>query len=79
MLASVLKSDGAVTASIRVVDAFIRLRALVAERDGLGRKMRELENKVQGQAVEIGRIFEILEDLTGPGGDPPSKQIGFKP
>lgn len=79
MLASVLNSPVAVTASIQVVRAFVRLRELIAERDGLGRKMADLERRVSGNSIDIRRIFDVLQELTGaPSSDAP-KRIGFRP
>lgn len=66
MLASVLNSPVAVAASIQVVKAFVRLRELIAERDGLGRKVADLERQVGVNSDDIGRIFEVLEELVEP-------------
>lgn len=77
MLASVLNSPSAVAASVQVVRAFVRLRELVAARDGLGRKLRELELKVKLHGQDIQRIFEVLEDVLEPEDASPPKKIGF--
>ena len=82
MLACVLRSKSAVTASLRVVDAFVRLRALIAEHDGLGRRIEALEARAHEQSGKIDRIFDILGDLLGPDLDAkgrPTKKIGFHP
>ena len=77
MLASVLNSPSAVAASVQVVRAFVRLRDLIAARDGLGRKLRELELKVKLHGQDIRRIFEVLEDVLEPEESSPPKRIGF--
>ena len=79
MLASVLSSPIAVAASLQVVRAFVRLRELVAERDGLGRKVADLERRVAGNSNDIGRIFDILEELVEPTSRSKTKKIGFVP
>jgi hypothetical protein len=79
MLASVLNSPVAVTASLQVVRAFVRLRELIAERDGLGRKVADLERRIDGNSSDIGHIFNVLEELVE---EPPAsktKKIGFVP
>ncbi len=60
MLAGVLNSPAAVAASIQVVRAFVRLREIIVERDGLGRKVIDLERQVGGNTQDIRRIFDIL-------------------
>lgn len=79
MLASVLNSPAAVAASIQVVKAFVRLRGLIVERDGLGRKIDDLERRVKGNSADIGRIFNVLEELVVPKSGPNRKKIGFIP
>ena len=79
MLASVLNSPVAVTASIQVVRAFFRLRQLIAERDGLGRKVSELERRVGVNSSDIGRIFNVLEELVESPASSKTKKIGFVP
>ena len=79
MLASVLNSPVAVAASLQVVRAFVRLRELIAERDGLGRKVSDLERQVGRNSVDIGRIFDVLEELVELPAPSKTKKIGFAP
>jgi len=79
MLASVLSSPVAVAASLQVVRAFVRLRELIAEHDGLGRKVADLERRVGGNSADIGRIFDVLEELVETPGSSKTKKIGFIP
>jgi phage regulator Rha-like protein len=79
MLASVLNSPVAVTASLQVVRAFVRLRELISEHDNLGRKISGLEQRIDGNSKDIGRIFEVLEDLIELPGSSRIRKIGFIP
>ena len=79
MLATVLDSTIAINASIQVVRAFVRLRELIAERDGLGRKIDALEKRVERNSGDIGRIFNVLEELGVPDRERGAKKIGFVP
>lgn len=78
MLASVLNSPTAVTASIQVVRAFVRLRELIAAHDGLGRKLGALACQVAGNTRDIKRIFDSLEDILQPPEPKTTKKIGFQ-
>jgi len=79
MLASVLNSPVAVTASIQVVRAFVRLREMISERDGLGRKVADLERRVGTNSKDIGRIFDVIEEIVESPGPSKAKKIGFAP
>jgi hypothetical protein len=57
MLASVLKSAVAVDASIQVVRAFVRLRALAAAHQELAEKLDALEAKYDEQFRAVLRRF----------------------
>ncbi len=76
MLATVLNSAIAVTASIQVVRAFVRLRAVIVAHKELARKLRELENKFDRQ---FKVVFEAIRQLMEPPALPPSRPIGFQP
>ena len=79
MLASVLNSPAAVNASIQVVRAFVRLRELISERDGLGRKVSDLQRQVDGNSDDIRRIFDVLQELVESPASSEIKRIGFLP
>ncbi|MBI5543291.1 MAG: ORF6N domain-containing protein [Deltaproteobacteria bacterium] len=74
MLASVLNSTTAVAASIHVVRAFVRLRALLATHADLARKIKELETRYDSQ---FKVVFEAIEELMQPE-EPARPQIGFR-
>lgn len=78
MAAMVLKSPLAVTMSVQVVRAFIRLRELLASNLELAHKLAELEHRLEGHDQSIRNLFETIRRLlAAPSTEPPRKQIGF--
>jgi len=76
MLASVLNTDIAVRASIRVVRAFVRLRAVLSTSQELARKLAALEQKLAGHDVAIRNLFDAIRQLMAPP-QPKLRRIGF--
>jgi hypothetical protein len=76
MLASVLNSDIAVQASVRVVRAFVRLREMVAANAQLAAKLEELERRLDSHDEAIVDLFAALKRLLEPEAKP-KRQIGF--
>jgi hypothetical protein len=76
MLASVLNSDTAVEASVRVVRAFVRLREIVSANAELAAKFAQLERRLDSHDEAIAQLFEAIRQLLAP---PPEKkrEIGF--
>jgi hypothetical protein len=76
MLASVLNSDTAVEASVRVVRAFVRLREMVSANAELAAKFAQLERRLNTHDEAIAQLFEAIRQLLAP---PPEKkrEIGF--
>lgn len=74
MLASVLKSQIAIEASIQVVRAFVRLREMLASNKEFAQKLTELERKYD-KKFQI--VFDAIRQLMEPVIKPKSK-IGFK-
>jgi hypothetical protein len=75
MLSSVLQSDRAIQVSIMVVEAFVRLREMLASNVELARRLDEMEKKYDNQ---FKTVFEAIRHLMMH----PEKstgQIGFKP
>ena len=81
MLATVLNSDRAIAASHTVIDAFVRMRALMDANRALGRKIDELTAKVGEHDRTFAVVFHELRTLTAPEPEPekPRRRIGFKP
>jgi hypothetical protein len=80
MAANVLNSPVAITASILVVRAFIRLRELIAEHEDLRRRLYEIERRLsKGFAEheeELRELRFLIYKLQQP--EPPTKRrIGF--
>ena len=76
MLASVLKSDIAIQASVRVVRAFVKLREMVAANAQLAAKLKELERRLDSHDEAIVDLFAALNRLLEPP-EKPKRKIGF--
>ena len=76
MLATVLNSDVAVEASVRVVRAFVRLREMVATNSALAAKFVELESRLDGHDEQIAQLFAALRQLLAPSAQKKA-EIGF--
>lgn len=77
MLASVLNSDVAVQASVRVVRAFVRLREMVAANAQLAGKLAELERRLDSHDEAIVNLFATLKRLLEPPEPKKKREIGF--
>ncbi len=79
MAANVLNSPHAITMSVAVVKAFVRMRGLFLSIDDLSHKLNHLERgfKEHGRQFEI--LFKAIRQLMAPLPDPPRKKIGFHP
>lgn len=76
MLASVLNSQVAIQASVRVVRAFVRLREMVAANAKLTIKLRDLERRLDSHDEAIVELFTVLKQLLQPEVKP-KREIGF--
>ena len=74
MLANVLKSDTAVSASIQVVRAFIRLREMLVSNKELAKKLVKLEKKYDAQ---FKAVFDAIRELMTPP-EKEQRRIGFR-
>src|SRR6266481_4150881 len=77
MFASVLNSEIAVQASVRVVRAFVRLREMVAANAQLASKLEELERRLDLHDEAIVDLFAALKRLVEPPAPPKRREIGF--
>jgi aromatic ring-opening dioxygenase LigB subunit len=77
MLASVLNSQIAVQASVRVVRAFVRLREMVAANAQLSAKLEKLERRLDSHDEAIVDLFAALKQLLEPPEPPKRREIGF--
>ena len=63
MLASVLKSDTAVHASIEIVKAFVQFREIIGSQNELEKRLDDLENKYDGQFKQVFNAIKGLMSL----------------
>ena len=77
MLASVLNSEIAVQASVRVVRAFVRLREMVAANAQLAAELEKLERRFDSHDQAIANLFAALKQLIEPSEPPKRREIGF--
>lgn len=77
MLASVLNSEIAVAASVRVVRAFLAMREQLAAHEELAQKLNDLEKRVGGHDAAIENLFEAIRPLVEPPLPEKRRQIGF--
>lgn len=81
MAASVLRFARAVSVSVFVVRAFVRLRAAGLGNAELARRIADFERQVTGRLAGhdelIGDIIEALKRLARPPAPPPRRRIGF--
>jgi hypothetical protein len=76
MLASVLNSDIAVQASVRVVRAFVRLREMVAGNAALAVKLAEIERRLDSNDESIANLFRVIRQLLA-SAEKSKREIGF--
>jgi len=77
MLASVLNSEIAIQASVRVVRAFVKLREMVAANAQLASKLEELEGRLDSHDEAIVDLFATLKRLLEPPEPKTKREIGF--
>jgi hypothetical protein len=77
MLASVLNSPRAVQVSIGIVRVFVRLRAILSTHAELGRRLDELEQKLERHDSELHYVLEAIRELMAPEPVPAKRRIGF--
>ncbi|MBF0500019.1 MAG: ORF6N domain-containing protein [Candidatus Riflebacteria bacterium] len=73
MLANVLNSEQAIQASIKIVEAFVRMRHLMLSHADLEKKLMDMERKFDGQ---FRVVFQALHTLIKPV-IPKRARIGF--
>ena len=77
MLASVLNSEVAVQASVRVVRAFVKLREMIAANAQLAAKLEEFERRFDSHDKALVDLFAALKRLLEPPAPPKKREIGF--
>jgi len=78
MLSSVLRSERAVQVNIAIMRAFVQLRQVLGSHAELARKLRELEQRIEGHDTAIRSLFDAIRQLMEPSNpEQPTKEIGF--
>ena len=79
MLATVLNSPTAIQASVRIVEAFVRLRRLFETNRELVGKVEDLRARVTFHDKAIAVLFDEIKKLAEPPEEPPpTRRIGFR-
>ena len=83
MLASILNSDRAISASVKIVETFINMRRILRMHENLLTKFENLEQRVSLQDENILLLFDMLRSLEQDHQDEEEfrqrKRIGFRP
>src|SRR3954447_12086486 len=74
MAANILSSPQAITASVTVVRAFVRLRQMLASHADLARKLEALEKRYDAQ---FKQVFAAIRALMEPPEGSPRKRVGY--
>jgi hypothetical protein len=81
MLASVLNSSAAISASIYVVRAFVALREMMSINNELDERISDLERrtfeKLDEHSCQLQLVFQALRELISPKQEP-REPVGFK-
>ena len=83
MAANISRSPKAIQMSVFVVRAFIRMRQMLIEQQGLARKLAELEKELTARLdiheTAMNEMFTQIRRLLSPPqeSEPPKKRIGF--
>ena len=74
MLSSVLRSKRAIQVNIAIMDAFVKVRQMLATNKELRRKIESMEKKYDKQfKVVFQAIYQLMKEE-----EKPKRQIGFR-
>lgn len=76
MLSSVLRSERAIAANILIMRTFVQLRRAISETAELGRRVDNIERRIDTQDTLLVDILEALRALEQPDAER-RRQIGF--
>jgi len=79
MAATVLNSPAAVTMSVFVVRAFVRMREHLAANAAILQRLAEIDKTLLEHDHALGLIWQQLQPLLQPPPEPPPRRIGFRP
>jgi hypothetical protein len=77
MLASILKSDTAIKASVHIIEVFVRLREMVLTHKDIFLKLEQLEKQQATQDMSIQQLLQYIK-LFMVDKQKPRPQVGFK-
>jgi hypothetical protein len=77
MVANILQSPQAVTMSITIVKAFVKLRRMALTIEELARKVGTLERGFRQHGEHFQAVFDALRQLMTPPPEKPKPRIGF--
>jgi hypothetical protein len=77
MAANVLSTPRAITISVYVVRAFVKLRGLVNTQKDFARKLEDLEKRLVEHDEKFEVVFAAIRQLMQPPAQPPKRRIGF--
>jgi len=79
MAASVLSTPRAVSVSIFVIRAFVRMREIISEHKHLAKRVGAMEAHLVHHDSSIRAIVKVINKLAGPEDPPKKRRIGFDP
>jgi hypothetical protein len=79
MAATILRSPSAVTMSVYVVRAFVRMREELLTNAVILKRLAQHDKKLLEHDVVLQDVVEKLLPLLNPPADPPKRKIGFHP
>lgn len=77
MAATILRSPRAVTMSVYVVRAFVRMREELLTNAVILKRLAQIDKKLLEHDVVLQDVVEKLLPLLNPPADPPRPRIGF--
>ena len=77
MAATVLNTPRAITVSVFVVRAFVKVRELVNTQKEFARKLEDLERKLVEHDEKFSVVLAAIRELMEPTAVPPKRRIGF--
>jgi hypothetical protein len=77
MLANVIKSQQAITMSIKIIEVFVKFRELLISQKDLLLKFEQLEKLIVQHDDDIQALFQALKQLIGQRNEP-REPIGFR-
>jgi len=79
MLSNVLKSECAVSISIRIIDIFVKLREAFVDNAEIWLQIERIKGKLDNQDKNMEIVFRYLDELLEAKHNPiPRKRIGYK-